>query len=444
MERRSGNKLPRRDFVKLAATTAASGPFFLFSGRAASNQKTLRIAKWAHFIPEFDPWFEAELAAEWGKQHDTKVVVDHIPVEKINALAASEVAARKGHDLFIFPWPPAVYQQHVIDHAEIYQAVAPKYGSVDRLGHRSTFDPHSKKYFAFCDSWIPAPFQFFQDYWAEVNMPLGPVHYYSLRSGGQRIRAKLGIPVGLALAPTLESNVTLHTLLYGFRGRILDEEGQPVLTRSGAFKAVEYAQNLFEDAGSPEQLTWGSSGNVRAMLSRKTSCTINAISLSRAAEKQEPDTAKKMLLYPPLKGPGGILGVPHVTNCSAVWNFAQNQDGAKQFLTSLIDHSQTLYEKSKGCNFPIFQKTVPDLVVRLSNDPQADPAWKYQALKDALYWTRNLGWPGYATPAAMEIFNSFVVPRMFLSAVKGDLSPADAMLAAEAEVKRIVAKWKQA
>src|SRR5260370_11856275 len=182
MERRSGNRLRRRDFVKLAATTAASGPFFLFSGRDASNHKTLRIAKWAHFIPEFDPWFEAELAAEWGKQHDTKVVVDHSPVEKINALAAAEVAARKGHDLFIFPWPPAVYQQHVVDHTEVYRSVASKYGNVDRLGHRSTFDPHSKKYFAFCDSWIPAPFQFFQDYWAEANMPLGPVHYYNLRT----------------------------------------------------------------------------------------------------------------------------------------------------------------------------------------------------------------------------------------------------------------------
>src|SRR5258708_737111 len=130
MANRSGKKLRRRDFVKLAAT-AASGPFFLFPGRAASNQKTLKIAKWAHFVPEFDQWFDGELAAEWGKQHDTKVVVDHVPAEKINALAAAEVAARKGHDLFIFPWPPAVYQQHVIDHAEVYQAVASKYGSVD-------------------------------------------------------------------------------------------------------------------------------------------------------------------------------------------------------------------------------------------------------------------------------------------------------------------------
>lgn len=76
----------------------------------------------------------------------------------------------------------------------------------------------------------------------------------------------------------------------------------------------------------------GSSGNVRAMLARKTSCTTNAISLLRAAEKQQHEVAKKMLVQQPLLGSAGVVGVPHVTNCSVVWNFAQNQEGAKQFL----------------------------------------------------------------------------------------------------------------
>jgi hypothetical protein len=44
----------------------------------------------------------------------------------------------------------------------------------------------------------------------------------------------------------------------------------------------------------------------------------------------------------------------------------------------------------------------------------------------------------------MEIFNSFVIPRMFLSVVKGERSPGDAAKAAEAEVAKIADKWKQA
>src|SRR6266571_2634744 len=405
-----GRKHSRRDFIRLAAGAAASG--LLFPERGRAQQKTLKIAKWAHFMPEFDRWFEDEIAGEWGKRHDTQVVVDHVPAEKIGALAAAEVAAREGHDLFMFPWPPAEYQRHAIDHAEIYQAVASKHGQVARLGHRSTFNPASKKYFAFCDSWMPAPLHFFQDYWAEVGMPLGPVHYGGLRIGAQTLRAKLGVPCGLALALTLEGNVTLHTLLHGFNSMVRDASG----------KVVIY--------------------NARAMLARKTSATTNAISLLRTAEKQSPDVAKKILVEP-LSGSGGVIAVPHVTNCSVVWSFARNQDGARQFLADLIDRSQAIYEKSKGCNFPAYPTMVPDLIGRLSNDPQADPSWKYEVLKNAPRWTVNLGHPGFADPATMEIYNSFVIPRMFLSVVKGERSPGDAAKAAEAEVMKISDKWKQ-
>jgi multiple sugar transport system substrate-binding protein len=118
-----------------------------------------------------------------------------------------------------------------------------------------------------------------------------------------------------------------------------------------------------------------------------------------------------------------------------------NQEGAKQFLADLIDNSKTAYEKSAGCNFPIYQKTLPNLIVRLEEDPRADPPYKYKALKDALHWTRNLGFPGYANPAGMEVFNSFVIPRMFISVATGQSSPEDAVQVAEAEVTRIADRW---
>src|SRR5215472_13337156 len=97
----------RRDFLKYAAGAAAFGPFFLFADRALASQKTLRIAKWAHFLPEFDQWFVNVMAKNWGDKNDTRVIVDIIPVEQIRDRAFAEVKAGKGHDLFIFPWPPA-------------------------------------------------------------------------------------------------------------------------------------------------------------------------------------------------------------------------------------------------------------------------------------------------------------------------------------------------
>ena len=434
-------QVSRRSFIAVAA--CAAGPFFLFPNRSVASQKTLKIAKWSHFVPEFDQWF-ASMAKAWGQKNDTKVIVDEIAVERINATAAAEAKSGAGHDVFMFPWPPAEYYQHAIDHGEIYQMAASKYGAIPQLAHRSTFHLKKKTYFAFADFWAPSPLQFFQDYWAEVGMPLGPVHYGSLRSGGKKLRDKLGIPCGLAFSPTLEGNVTLHTLLYAFRAWLLDANGTLLFNKDVfAVQALKYIQALYQESGTPQQLAWGPAGNVRAMLARKTSCTTNAISLLRDSETQDPQVASKILIQPALIGTNGVgvTALPHVTNCSLVWNFAQNQDGAKQFLADLIDGSRTGYEKSLGCNFPIYPKTVPDLIVRLSKDPKADPSYKYTALKDALHWTPNLGVPGFATPAYMEVFNSFLVPRMVKSVLTGESTPEAAASMAAAEIQRISEKW---
>jgi multiple sugar transport system substrate-binding protein len=64
-------------------------------------------------------------------------------------------------------------------------------------------------------------------------------------------------------------------------------------------------------------------------------------------------------------------------------------------------------------------------------------------LKDALHWTPNLGAPWLANPAWMEVFNSFVIPRMFASVVQGNLAAQDAAAAAQRDVTAIVEKWNQ-
>lgn len=445
MTQTTSTQTSRRNFLKLAAATAAFGPFFLFPDRSIASQKTLRIAKWAHFLPEFDQWFANVLAQDWGRQNDTKVIVDVIPVAELRDRAFAEAKAGKGHDVFMFPWSPSEFYPHVIEHDEIYDMVASRYGAIQQLAFRSTFNAKTKRHCAFADFWMPSPLHFFQDYWAQVGMPLGPVHYGSLLGGGQKLREQAGISCGLAFSPTLEGNITLHTMLYAFRAWLLDGKGNLLFNKSAfAVNALKYIQSLYKTSGTPEQLTFGSGGNVQAMLSRKTSCSINAISLLRTAEKRDPAIAKNIRLQPPLLGRNGmgITALPHVTNCSVIWKFSANQAGAKQFLSDLIDSSRTGYEQSKGCNFPIYPKTVPDLIVRLDKDPQADPPYKYVELKDALHWTPNVGVPGIASPAHMEIFNSSVVPRMVARMLKGEQSPEDAAASGAAEMQKIVDKWK--
>ncbi|HEX7681206.1 MAG TPA: twin-arginine translocation signal domain-containing protein, partial [Thermoanaerobaculia bacterium] len=105
MSKHSGGKISRRKFVKLtggAAVAAGMTSAFLFPARALAQQKTLKIVQWSHFVPGYDKWFDNVFTKEWGAKHNTNVIVDHIAIGEINARAAAEVAAGKGHDLFMF------------------------------------------------------------------------------------------------------------------------------------------------------------------------------------------------------------------------------------------------------------------------------------------------------------------------------------------------------
>jgi len=125
-----------------------------------------------------------------------------------------------------------------------------------------------------------------------------------------------------------------------------------------------------------------------------------------------------------------------------IWKFAENIDGAKQFLVDYIGNFKQAFLASEYYNLPCFTQTVPDLKILIANDAKAQPADKYKVLEDSLEWATNVGYPGYANAAINEIFNTWVISTMFAQAASGKLAPEDAMNQADQEVKRIFKKWK--
>src|SRR3989304_3724206 len=116
MGKRQGRKgsVSRRQFIKAAGAAAAAtgiGANIIIPGRAGAASKKLRILQWVHFVPPYDVWFNKKFAVEWGQKNDTDVTVDNIGVAGINARAAAEVSAQKGHDLFLFNWPPPSFEE---------------------------------------------------------------------------------------------------------------------------------------------------------------------------------------------------------------------------------------------------------------------------------------------------------------------------------------------
>jgi len=442
MSRRRTGGMTRRDFVKVAGAgaLAAAG---LAPRRARAQQKTLRIIQWSHFVPGYDKWFDGVFTKQWGEKHDTQVIVDHISIGEINARAAAEVSAGAGHDLFMFLSPPAAYEDKTIDHSEIYQQVERKHGKPIDLGVKSTYNPKSKRYFAFSDSFVPDPGNYRQDLWEKVGFPKGPSTWADLLKGATAIRGDkaMGNPCGLGLSQELDTNMAVRALLWSFGASEQTADGKPSLDSKATRDAVKFMRDLYKQSETAEVFTWDPSSNNRAILSGKVSYVANAISVTRTAEKDNPDMSRKIQLVPALAGPAKRLASEHVMSCYVIWRFAQNLDGAKQFLVDYIDAFGEAFKASEFYNFPCFTQTVPDLKALVSNDPKASPPDKYVVLANALEWSTNVGYPGYATAAVDEIFNTFVLPTMFAKAARDEMSVDDAVKAADQEVRRIMQKW---
>ncbi len=451
MARKSSRKpsggMTRRQFGKLTgagalAAATVSGPAFFFPSRASGAGKTLKIIQWSHFVPGYDKWFDGVYTKEWGAKNNTEVIVDHIAIAEVNARAAAEVAAKKGHDLFMFLAPPAAYEKQVIDHGEIYQAVEKKHGKKIDLAHKSTYNPKTKKYFAFSDSFVPDPGNYRKDLWERVGFPNGPDTWDDLRTGGKKIKDTAGNPVGIGLSQELDTNMAVRALLWSYGGAEQDEAGHCTINSKNTIEAVKFMNALYKECETPEVFTWDPSSNNRGILAGKLSFVANAISVTRSAEKDNPEMSKNIQIAQALKGPARRIAAEHVMDCYAIWEFAENKEGAKQFLTDYIDNFGAAFKASEFYNFPCFPSTVPDIKTQLGSDPKAVPNEKYKVLGNVLEWATNVGYPGYATAGIDEVFNTFVLPTMFARAAKGDVTPEEAVKTAETEIKRIFAKWK--
>jgi multiple sugar transport system substrate-binding protein len=437
-----GRTMSRRGVVRTALAggiAAGAGPFVLrHRARAA---KTLRILQWNHFVPAYDRWFNDDYVRGWGKANDTEVVVDNVGVTTLNSRAAAEVSARSGHDLFLFLSPPPVYETQVVDMRDVYTEVERKHGNPVDLAVKSTFNPKTKKYFAFSDSYVPDPINYRKDLWDDVGMM--PDDWDTIRKGGAMIKQKHGIPVGIGLSAELDTAMAMRAIMYSHGASVQDAAGKLILDSKQTLEAVRYVKALYQEAMTPEVLAWDPSSNNRAMIAGQSSLVLNAISITREAEDKNLPIQKHIWLTHAAQGPVRRIGLEHVMNCYVIWSFAQNIEGAKKFLIDYVDNFKQAFLASKFYNFPSFPSTVPDLVARIGNDETAIPHDKYKVLSSVLEWATNVGYPGYATAAIDETFSTWVLNTMFAKAATGALTPEAAISEATAGCKQIWQKWTE-
>jgi multiple sugar transport system substrate-binding protein len=269
------------------------------------------------------------------------------------------------------------------------------------LAHKSTYNPKTKRYFGFSDSYVPDPGNWYEGVWAEVGYPNGPDTYDDLYKGAKKIRDTRGNPCGLGLAQELDTSMAMRAILWSFGGAEQDEHGNITINSKQTIDALKYMKQLYQDTETSEVFTWDPSSNNRAMLAGETSFVMNAISITRQAEREHAPISSHIMVSKALKGPVRRMAAEHVMDCYVIWNFAENKEGAQQFLTDYIDNFKEGFENSKWYNFPCFPSTVPDLKKVIQNDPGADPPDKYKVLADVLDWATNIGYPNPSLKLSM-------------------------------------------
>lgn len=436
----SARGVSRRTILSIGGAAIAWGGGALLSPRRVKAQpRQLKILQWKHFVPGYDQWFNEVYAKEWGAKNQVEVIVENVGAADLAGRALDDIAARSEHDLVQFPWvPPVVHEDYVIDHREIYEETERRFGKVAEFALKNTYNPKTGKYVGVCHSYGPPLVTYRKDLWDGVQVT--PESWANVLTGGRRIKLLQEKPVGISLAPEHNGEHALRAILYSFGASEQDPDGNPALKSDATLEAIRYVKSLYEEAMTPEVLGWDASSNNRFMLNGEGSLTIDTISIARASEKVTERMVGELRLAPVPAGPVSRIGPAFGAYTNFIWNFGKNIETAKQFQVDYMGHLRDGFLASGFQNMPTVPAAVPDLEALLA----ADPANNYSVLADAISRTSNFGAPGYTNAAVVEVFEAGTISKMFARAATGQLSPDDALAAADGEIRGIFQKWREA
>jgi hypothetical protein len=429
---------------KPAAQAPSEGaPAVEFKEPSAKISGDLKILMWSHFVPQHDKWFDP-FAKDWGKKVGVNVTVDHVDNTAIPARIESEIAAGSGHDIIQYIGPLPQFEPSVVDLADLTQEAEKRFGKQIDLCRRCTFNPTTKKYFAYSPSWAPDPGDYRKSLWEKAGLPDGPQSYDDLLKGGSAIKDEQGIQLGVGMSQEIDSNMAARAMIWSFGGAEQDENDDVTIKSPETVAAVEYMKKLFEGAMTQEVFAWNPASNNQGLIAGKMSYILNSISAYRTLQGVNPSVADDVFFVKALKGPKEGLAAQHVMYNYIVPKHAKNVDAAKEFLLHYTQNWARVTWESQLYDFPAFPKRVPKLNDWLDKDPfGSKPANKLAVLKDALDWSVNVGYQGYANAAVGEVFGTFILPNMLARAARGKESPQEAVATAEGQMKPIFDKWRK-
>lgn len=424
------------------AKKTGGGPREVFAAPGRRLRGSLSILMWSHFVPRHDKWFD-EFARQWGKKVGVSVRVDHINTVDVPRRIASEIQSRQGHDLLQHIAPLSQYEPAVLDMTDVVQEAGRRWGQQLELCRKSSYNPNTRKFYAYCPGWSPDPGDYRKSMWQQVGLPNGPSSWEELLRGATEIKARTGVPCGIGLSPETDSNMAARALLWSYGASEQDQAEKVTINSDATVAAVDYMARLWRQAETNEVFSWNPASNNQALIAGRSSYILNSISAWRTAQGANPRIADDIFFVPALRGPKAALAAQHVIQQWIVPRHAAGADAAKEFLLHYTANFPAVTYQSELYDLPGWPSLVPGLAGWLDDDPYgAKPGGKLSLLKNATSWSANIGYPGPSNPAIGEVFSTYVLPTMFARAARGQATPKQAVADAEKQINAIFKNWR--
>ncbi|MFO7481852.1 ABC transporter substrate-binding protein [Oceanibaculum nanhaiense] len=432
----------RRDLLKSSAGVVAgvaggaAGAGLIGPGGAAAQDMsfkpeagaTLRVLRWRRFVAGDEEQWVAN-TKKFTEKTGVDVRIDNESWEDVRPKAAVAANVGSGPDIII-GWfdDPHQYPDKLVDVSDVAEYLGKKYGG---------WYPVAEQYGKKDGRWIGLPLgaagacMVYRRSWVQdAGFEKFPQDYREVLKCAKALKAK-GRPMGMALGNAVgDGNGWVHTILWGFGGKMVNDNNEVVLNSPETVAALEYVKELYENF-IPGTLSWLDSNNNKAFLAGEISATNNGISVYYAAKTSKDEAMKAITAdIEHVNMPIGPVGKPtelHLFTQAMLFKHTKYPNAAKEYLRFMWEREQ--YEP--------WQQAAIGYITHPLAAYESNPIWtvdpKHTPYRDCvknMLSNGHSGDLGYASAAAMA---DYIIVNMFAEVCGGNQTPKQA---AERAAKR--------
>ncbi|SMF83608.1 carbohydrate ABC transporter substrate-binding protein, CUT1 family [Tistlia consotensis] len=432
-------KFTRRDVLQTGAGLAAGavGSRLIGSGSAFADDMMsfkpekgakLRLLRWRRFVQGDETAWVAN-TKKFTEKTGVEVEINSESWEDVRPKAAVAANVGDGPDV-ILGWfdDPHQYPDKLVPLTDLAEYLGKKYGG---------WYPVCERYGKRGDEWIGLPLGaagactvYRQSWVQDAGFETFPTDTEGFLKCAKALKAK-GHPIGMALGNAVgDGNSWLHTILWGFGGKMVDDKNKVVMNSPETIQALEYVKELYETF-VPGTLSWLDSNNNKAFLAGDVAATINGISIYYAAKTSDDPKMKELAkdIYH-VNMPQGPVGKPTELNLftqAMVFKYSKYPNAAKEYLRFMWEADQYMPWQQAAIGYITQPLRAYEKNPVWTEDPKHTP---YRDCVKNMLWNGYSGELGYASAAAMA---DYIVVNMFAEVCAGDRSPKEA---AERAAKR--------